>query len=70
MIFGLTTKHFGVKTSLEKQEKVMSKLNKDFKYLSIALILINMAGIPILAAAILYLSDHGQSIIIPCTGLD
>lgn len=48
----------------------MSKLNKDFKYLSIALILINMAGIPILAAAILYLSDHGQSIIIPCTGLD
>ena len=68
----MTIKHFGVKTSLEKQGKVMSKLNKDFKYLSVAFILITigMVGIPILGAAIAWPDNCAQSIIIPCLGLE
>jgi hypothetical protein len=50
----------------------MSRLNKDFKYLSVAflVITIGMVGIPILAAAIAWPDNCAQSIIIPCLGLE
>ena len=50
----------------------MSKLNKDFMYLSVAflIITIGMVGIPILGAAIAWPDNCEQSIIIPCLGLE
>ena len=65
-------KHSGQKISLERQEHHMSENYCTTKGLGWAflIIIIGMAGLPILGSAIAYPDNCKQSILIPCLGLE
>ena len=65
-------KHFGQRTSSERQESLMSENYSTTRGLGWAVLIIVfcMVGLPILGSAIAYPDQCKQSILIPCLGLE